>query len=324
MIVAISYHDGDLALMRRWANHVVKLGSYHKHKIIIAPVHNATTEGIADVLRTAFSDLHVVECYHTESGWPISCNKAFEAIATYIAMHQKRPFLFMEPDAVPLVASWIDDIEAEYTAKQRPFMGDFVGARSFIPNAVDHMSGVAVYTNELHSMAPSVFRNEYTAWDIASAKDVVPQMARTNLIHHDWVPTKQWRRDKVDASVVREGAVIYHPDKLGVLFNDGLAVPSTRVGGEPQTGAGLVEPDSSFEQGGAASSKEKIENIVDSTINDLAILASHSPKLKKYVIARLYEKNLYTKNTKAKTKRAKPSGNKVRKSVEEFDGPRAY
>ena len=315
MIVAISYHDGDYDLMIRWSRHVAKLGTYLRHKLVIAPVHDVSTEEVEAILRPVFGFVHVASCFHTESGWPISCNKAFETIALHVSTKEKQPFLFMEPDAVPLVASWVDDIEREYNEKKRLFMGDFVAIRGVMPNGIDHMSGIAVYTWDIHRAAPSIFRNEYTAWDIASAREVVPQMARTKLIHHDWIPTKEWRRDKVDPSVVRNGAVIYHPDKLGVLFNDGLAVPLNRVEGELQTGAGEVESESSFEHKGA---------VIDELIEALVKEASVSAKNKKQIIGKLNEKNLIAKNPKAKTKRAKSPRDKVRKPVEEFDGPRAY
>jgi len=59
-------------------------------------------------------------------------------------------------------------------------------------------------------------------------------MARTTLIQHDWVADKKWRRDNVDTSCVNEGAVIYHPDKKGVLFNDNLVPNGTQ--GDPAAG----------------------------------------------------------------------------------------
>ena len=317
MIVAISFHDGDLDLMTRWARHVAKLGTYPKHSIVLAPVHEVYHEDIEAILKPVFGNVHIQPCFHTESGWPISCNKAFENIAIYVEMKAKQPFLFMEPDAVPLVPSWIDDIEAEYLAKRRPFMGDFVGIKGVFPNGIDHMSGIAVYSPNLSFEAPSIFRNETNPWDVASAKEVVPKMARTRLIHHDWVPSKEWRRDKVDASCVRAGAVVYHPDKLGVLFNDG-AVSLTRVGGEPQTGAGMVVPESSFEHKEAAlpikaGTPYYVEGVIVDQINSLSFHCQSSPKLKKLILAKLNETGII--KIKPKAKKSKQPRNKVLKNL---------
>jgi hypothetical protein len=300
MIVAIAYHNGDLPLMRRWANHVAKLGSYPKHTILLAPVHQATTQGVLEPLSSAFGKAIVESCYHTQSGWPLSCNLAFEQVARYCETIAKEPFLWMEPDAVPLKASWIDDIEAEYIKRGQFFMGDYVGINGIMPNGVDHMSGIAVYHWDLSRYAPSIYNNEFTAWDIASAHHVIPRMARTELIHHDWIPEKKWRRDVVDASCVRQGAVIYHPDKQGVLFNDGLS--PNGVQGDPATGAGVVvvSPLQPHE------TKDKPQESLDALIE----YAKQNNKNKKELLHRLVEAGII----KAPKTSKRPRG-KVRKAV---------
>lgn len=245
MIVAISYHQGDQSLMARWANRVKQLGPYLNHEIIISPCHGATTDKIKLPLENCFRKVHVVPAGHHEKGWPVSCNRSFQNIAWYSMLTTRQPFLFMEPDAIPLCEGWIDQIEAEYRSCGQPFMGDFVDLSSAdIPNGIDHMSGIAVYDWNLSVNAPRIFnctngKEEY-AWDIWAASDIIPKMHRTNLIQHDWRGSgdkpHQWRKNNVDASFVRPGAVIYHPDKRGVLLNDGLAGEGDRVGGELRTG----------------------------------------------------------------------------------------
>jgi len=297
MIVAISYYDGDLAQMRRWASHVAKLGSYKAHKIVLAPAHCATTDGIKETLQACFAEVIVEVCHHTQSGWPVSCNMAFEQVAWLAHNNLKQPFLWMEPDAVPLTPDWIDKIEAAYAACGKPFMGDFVGIRNIMPNGVDHMSGVAVYHWDLPRLAPSIFNNENTAWDIASGGQVVYQMARTNLIHHDWVPEKKWRRDVVTPDCVNLNAVVYHPDKLGVLFNDGLLPNGTQ--GDPAAG-------------GSCESKphETKDNHIEEALLTIINHAKQSRKAKKEITERLCQEGFITK-----TKGSKQSRKKVRSAM---------
>lgn len=280
MIVAIPYHNGDLPLMKRWANRVKQLGPYMNHEIIISPIRGASTEDIHKPLANCFRKVHVLPSTHKEEGWPVSCNRSFQNIAWYVMMQIKQPFLFMEPDASPLCEGWIDKIEDEYHAAKRPFMGDFVHLSSVIPDGMDHMSGVAVYdwnlaitAPRLFSCASSVKQKDGTfsemefAWDVFAASDIVPKMHITNLIHHDWTGTgdkpHEWRKWNVDPSFVESNAVIYHPDKRGVLLNDGLAGEGTRVEGEPRTGVGGAS--ASFEQSfpvpTSQPNQEKIETI---------------------------------------------------------------
>jgi hypothetical protein len=205
----------------------------------------------------------------------------------------------MEPDAIPLKASWVDDIESAYNAARKPFMGAFVEIADIMPNGVNHMSGVGVYHWDLHRLAPSIFNNEKTAWDIASASNVIHQMHETKLIQHDWVPEKKWRRDVVTKECVNPLAVIYHPDKLGVLMFDG-AIPND-VQGDPAMGAVLVtqKPHETKEIHPAIDPWEEIINY-----------AKESTKNKKDIISRLIKEGILTKASCAKL-----FGKKVRPSV---------
>jgi len=179
----------------------------------------------------------------------------------------------MEPDAVPLCEGWIDQIEEEYRNCGRPFMGDFVDLTSSDVEGIDHMSGIAVYDWNLSITAPRLFNcnngKEEFAWDIFAASDILPKMHRTNLIQHDW---NRYRKQAVDASAVRPGAVIYHPDKQGVLLNDGLAGPLNSVQGEPATGAPASV--SSFKHEGSASisNEEKPQIQYKTTAQELEAL----------------------------------------------------
>jgi hypothetical protein len=238
--------------MVRWANKVKQLGPYLNHEIILSPCHGANTDKILLPLQNCFRKVHVVPSGHTEKGWPISCNRAFQNICWHSMLTTRQPFLFMEPDAVPLCEGWIDQIEEEYRNCGRPFMGDFVDLTSSDVDGIDHMSGIAVYDWNLSITAPRLFNcnngKEEFAWDIFAASDILPKMHRTNLIQHDW---NRYRKQAVDSSAVRPGAVIYHPDKQGVLLNDGLAGPLNSVQGEPATGA--PKSVSSFKHEGSAS-----------------------------------------------------------------------
>jgi hypothetical protein len=330
MIVAISYHQGDQQLMTRWANRVKQLGPYLNHEIILSPCHGATTDKIKLPLENCFRKVHVVPSGHQEKGWPISCNRAFQNICWSSMLTTRQPFLFMEPDAIPLCEGWIDQIEEEYRNCGQPFMGDFVQlSTSDIQNGIDHMSGIAVYDWNLSIHAPRLFnctngREEY-AWDIWAASDILPKMRQTNLIQHDWRGTgdkpHQWRKNNVDPSFVREGAVIYHPDKRGVLLNDGLAGEGTRVVGELRTGA--PESVSSFEQPPPApvshEEEPKIQSqeapqdqqtIVVERLNSILADAESSPSLKRKV-----KQSLIQYGWVKKAKGSKQSGKKVRSAV---------
>lgn len=318
MIVFISYHHDDKPQMVRWANHVKKLGEASRHQIVVMPAHGVSTDGVMEPLSKAFGKAEELPCFHQERGWPVSCNRAFEQAAWHSYQVTKQSFLWMEPDAIPLKSSWLDDIEAEYSQCGKPFMGDYVKIAGVMPNGINHMSGIAVYHWDMPRILPSVFNNDFTAWDIASGNQVSAQLHRTSLIHHDWVPTKQWRREVVTKECVNPLAVIYHPDKLGVLIDDSLAGVGTRAEREPSTGA--CGDASSFEQ--SASAPHPPEDEVGGLIDAIISHAKTNPKLKKKIITRLAEEGLVAKAKKAKP--VKRPRKQVQIPVEDDQFDRAY
>jgi hypothetical protein len=244
---------------------------------------------------------------------------AFESVAWLASSTLKQPFLWMEPDAIPLKASWVDDIENAYNAARRPFMGAFVEIAGIMPNGVNHMSGVGVYHWDLHRLAPSIFNNEKTAWDIASASNVINQMHDTKLIQHDWVPTAKWRRDVVTKDCVIPLAVIYHPDKLGVLMFDG-AIPND-VQGDPAMGAVLVTQKPHETKDIAEDYKGEIVTKSFPVIDpwkEIIDYAKENPQNQKAIVSRLIQEGIITKASCAKF-----FGKKVRPSMGKRGRPKA-
>jgi len=319
MIVFISYHHDDKPLMLRWANHIKKLGGASKHHIIVMPAHGVSTEGVMEPLREAFGRAEELPCFHTEQGWPISCNRAFEQAAWHSYQVTKQSFLWMEPDAIPLKSSWLDDIEAEYKQCGKPFMGDFVRIAGVLPNGIDHMSGIAVYHWDMPRILPSVFNNDNTAWDIASGREVVMQVHRTGLIQHDWIPEKKWRRDVVTRDCVNPLAVVYHPDKLGVLMSDS-AIPND-VQGDPAMGAVLVTQKPHETKDIAEDYKGEIVTKSFPVIDpwkEIIDYAKENPQNQKAIVSRLIQEGIITKASCAKF-----FGKKVRPSMGKRGRPKA-
>jgi hypothetical protein len=246
------------------------------HKLLLIPTHGTTTEGVLGPLKRVFSHVAVENSHLTETGWPVSCNNSFSSAAwrVFLDPNLQGNWLLMEPDAIPLGPEWIDKIEESHLASGRLFSGDAVKCAHIVQGSENHMSGVAVYPANSpqlpsckHFFTRVVNREtgkEY-AWDIASAPEVFPLMAQNQFIHHDWVPDKEWRRPFVTRDFVRAGALVYHPDKCGVLMDDGLDGVVSGALGDPSPG--LVNPlnhatPSSLSVPPGASTEEQLLNMV--------------------------------------------------------------
>lgn len=97
--------------------------------------------------------------------WPAAPNWAWQNVARYMAAIVKKPWLFLEADAVPIRKGWLRDIAVEHYRAGLPFSGHFVDQSK-------HMNGVGVYPPDVAKYSVGAFRTEETAWDVVLGKDL--------------------------------------------------------------------------------------------------------------------------------------------------------
>lgn len=221
MIAAIAFHQRELPLMEKLARWITELGGVSRHEILLVPSMNVFSGGhhnaIADEFRKSFKTVHVLApTGEDEYGWPDSANFAWRATVNHVVYNMgDEPFLWFEPDSVPLVSSWLDQIESEWMANKKPFMG----ARVQIDNIPVHMSGIAVYSG-MQQHCPGFALVQYqkgysgpqTAWDVQHRDAFLSNAHLTSIIQHEWKPEPFTSTE--DLKRLNPGAVIYHQDKL--------------------------------------------------------------------------------------------------------------
>ena len=118
--------------------------------------------------------------------WPNPQNHSFHKVCRHIGKEHSEPFLFWEPDAVPIRKGWLSDIDNEYQRCGKPFLGHLVHGVTSATSI--HLNGVAVYPPHpnkysIAMMIPPIG----VAWDVAGSFDGVVQNSRhTNLIMNVW------------------------------------------------------------------------------------------------------------------------------------------
>lgn len=120
--------------------------------------------------------------------WPAGPNWAWQQVARYMAIVLKKPWLFLEADAVPIRPGWLRDIAQEYSSAKKPFMGHIV-------DGMGHMNGVCVYPPDVAWYSQGAMRTEEMAWDVVMGHEFslreggilsVVHPAHT-LFQHCWV-----------------------------------------------------------------------------------------------------------------------------------------
>lgn len=196
---------------------------------------------IDEIQRTAF------ECFATcralkvpaKTKWPDGPNWMFK----HAAKAHREPFLWMEPDAIPLKPGWLEAVAEEYAQCGKAFMGyRYECHNPRFPQFA--LSGIAVYPANAIELVP-LLENSPMAWEIEAAEIMVAQGAHTPLIQHFWgepglAPTfteensMNRPRNGFALSQIPDQAMIWHRCKDGSLIRllrrqMGIAVQETET-----------------------------------------------------------------------------------------------
>lgn len=136
-----------------------------------------------ELAEKAFSAVEMVALDGHVEGWIPGSNALFKRAALE-AKERHTAFLFIEPDAVPLKAGWVEAIADAYGRCGKPFMGAMVTHQQpGLPSP--YLEGVAVYpANAIDVMDPAWKQDQ--SWTLATAGAVVPQAFNSPLFKHVW------------------------------------------------------------------------------------------------------------------------------------------
>ena len=225
VVIPFCHKDEWLAIKNlEWAK---KLDGRTAHTAMV--VHDDTISG--DQVRHAaeqFFEKVIMFCYPRFPGrdisWPIVQNHQFQEAATFISYNgPKEPWLWWEPDSVPLKSGWIEAIEKAHKVGGKPYAGHIVTGDPFQNgHTISWMTGVGVYPPDVPSHSGAAMSCMRHPWDVASHRDVPKKCTPLNhLIQHIWEidgkPARFADKGSVDA-LVSKTAVIFHRCKDGSLI----------------------------------------------------------------------------------------------------------
>lgn len=262
MLVVFSFCHKDSALAAKQAQWVKELGGMRKHDAIVVCNQEARRKGlekiIVDTLSSAFNFVDVFTPHdedETESAGALkharSANHMWVRTVQHIRDNKDDvPFLWMESDAVFITPTAVTDIESQFLATRKHFMGDEVRVES-VPV---HMSGIGVYYKTWLKV-PNFACVTDTAWDVALSREIMADFHKTKLIQHDWRPASF--ESAKDMARIRPEAVLYHQCKDGSLI-DFLRI-GRMTGGEPRGSLTAERPVHRGEAAGSTPAPETSE-----------------------------------------------------------------
>lgn len=228
MLVVFPTFSGDLSHLLDLLNWIEHLGPCKAHKALIvadAGLGYQACLSAKSICDRVFESCHIICTAKPVSGWPKGANHLFARAAIDIWKFRKEPWLWLEPDAIPLRAGWLDEIADSYTMCCKPYMGHIYNcSQSGFPPRL--MSAIAVYPPNAAIDIP-LLPDSPRAFDVEAASVMVEKGFNTSLIYHKWgernnPPT--FRETSVPGTAVHSladippEAVIFHRCKDGSLY----------------------------------------------------------------------------------------------------------
>jgi len=244
LLVILPCHQGDVAQSETLLRWIKELGNVSEHSLMIAAdaeVPQEKVKALLDIVRGEFHSVRAMIVNTGVKGWPQAANLVFRAVARQVNEFYKAQWLWLEPDTVPLRASWLNDIAEEYTRCPKLFMGCILDAERPIeglPNK--YMSGVAVYPTNTYELLTDLWKDarftapsnpklsmeqrqaNVRAFDMLAANFIVPRAHHTPLIQHFWgtsystppifkaARTEADPMNTVTLDMVKSDAVLFH------------------------------------------------------------------------------------------------------------------
>jgi len=232
MIVVIPFFKGDVHLALDLLEWCATLDGRAPQSCLLIPdadIQWTTGLEVLGKAQEAFSKVTVAAPPTPyDAGWPAAANQMFLFAAEYVARELKEPWLWLEPDAIPLCSKWATILEDAYRVCGKPYMGAVITGE-LKGKPFPHMNGVGVYPADAFSVMAPVIRGTPLAFDVACVSVLLPQVADTPKIHCHWgkfaMPPIFVRQhvpgveNTVTQSFIRPEAVLFHRNKDGSLLD---------------------------------------------------------------------------------------------------------
>jgi hypothetical protein len=247
LLAVIATHNGDFTHAENLIRWIGELDGKLPLPALIVVDQTVAPERCESLFKQAkefFCHVRLITAQVSQTGW--KPNKMFLVAAQYVRDNYGCPFLWLEPDCVPLKPNWLGDINMAYHESPLRYMGAIIeqtGQKGLPPK---HLTGCSVYPNDaidtFDKMASVTGGRE--AWDIAGGEKIATAAQNTPLIQHFWGEPTKWpvfveqrAADAPDNHVMldflKPDAVLFHRDKEGTLIpilrKNKVAVPAPFV-----------------------------------------------------------------------------------------------
>lgn len=229
LLCVIGYCPKDAAAAQELLKWIDELGGCQRHHCLLvvdSKVDGPTRVFIKMSAENSFASVEEIEFKEPPAPkilkWPLwryFANQVWLKAAWHVSENSRLPWLWLEADATPLCAGWLDKIADSYYAQPKLFHGpiilaDAANRPAHWPRA--HMAGVAVYPPRASYILEKFCSGECT-WDLSGGDTVVPKASKCRLIQHNYGSSEEdgWKF-KIEGGKI----VCDHPEQTVVIRDD--------------------------------------------------------------------------------------------------------
>jgi hypothetical protein len=222
--VILPFHSGDRDQALRLIAHIQNLGTREGNFYLMTQQHNIDQAMLPAGWKWIIDYLNVKSDWRTGVNDASGPNAMWAQTAREMCRLQKGPWLWLEPDAVPLRGDWLEALEAEYLRGGKPFMGGVAPKEG-------RMSGVAVYHQNTSRMCETALRSGKIAFDYAGAGDFLRWGVHFTPLIADHFRCDPFKDEADFYARVHREAVLHHGDKSGSIYQH---IGGTRYEPQPE------------------------------------------------------------------------------------------
>lgn len=205
-----------------WLRHVAIFSEPHmlaKYRLILLLPRDVVLPETLNPYLDLWGDKRRFDENSKVTGWPLGPNLVFQQVLWFY--HHKKmegPFLWCEPDCIPVRPTWLDDLWGEYNSVGRPFMGGLVNVMNVNGQRIPkHMTGNAIYPDKPYLLAPAMLEARMTAWDVFAAPQIMQHAHFSDQIQHEY-RGKQIESVEEMRETVKPKTALFHTDKFGAII----------------------------------------------------------------------------------------------------------
>lgn len=228
VVLPFSHADSDTAIeLLQWIHELGGCGNRRLLLVASNKIKKTEIEYLVDIANPSFlGGVQVLVQKHgrKDERWPVGANILFSETARAIRENFQLPWLWLEPDCVPLRKGWLREIEMEYFSAGKPFMGQITKDPY---GKIRHLPGCSVYPADYDDRFKI---NIEKPFDLQHMDEILPLTHDTKVIHHYWgkdlyspprfVPFGAHREDDRTywPDMLRADAALFHRNKDGSLI----------------------------------------------------------------------------------------------------------